>query len=74
MTAMIGAFLGWDQMLLVVFIASLAGTVVGLALIAFRGGDGKSRLPLGTFLGLAGIAVSFVGGPVTTWYRGLLHG
>jgi leader peptidase (prepilin peptidase)/N-methyltransferase len=74
MTAMLGAFLGWDQMLLVVFIASLAGTVVGLALIALGGGNGKSRLPLGTFLGLAGIAVTFVGEPVTAWYRGLLHG
>jgi len=47
---------------------------VGLALIALCGGNGKSRLPLGTFLGLAGIAVSFVGEPVTAWYRGLLHG
>jgi leader peptidase (prepilin peptidase) / N-methyltransferase len=74
MTATIGAFLGWDQTLLVVFIASLTGTVVGLALIAFRGGHGRSRLPLGTFLGLAGIVVTFVGEPVTTWYRGLLHG
>ena len=74
MTAMIGAFLGWEQTLLVVFIASVAGTLVGLALIAFRGGNGKSRLPLGTFLGLAGIVVAFVGEPVTAWYRGLLHG
>ena len=74
MTAMIGAFLGWDQMLLAVFIASVAGTLVGLGLIAFRGGNGKYALPLGTFLGLAGIVVTFVGGPVTTWYRGLLHG
>ena len=74
MTAMLGAFLGWDQMLLAVFLASILGTVVGLALIAFRGGNGKYALPLGTFLGLAGILVTFVGDPVTTWYRGLLHG
>jgi leader peptidase (prepilin peptidase)/N-methyltransferase len=74
MTAMLGAFLGWDQMLLTVFLASVAGTVVGLALIAFRGGNGKYALPLGTFLGLAGIVVTFVGGPVTAWYRSLLHG
>lgn len=74
MTAMIGAFLGWDQMLLAVFIASVAGTLVGLGLIALRRADGKYALPLGTFLGLAGIVVAFVGEPVTTWYRGLLHG
>ena len=74
MAAMIGAFLGWDQMLLTVLIASVAGTLVGLALIAFWGGSGKSKIPLGTFLGLAAIVVSFVGEAVTTWYRGFLHG
>ena len=74
MTAMIGAYLGWDQMLLAVFIASVAGTLVGLGLIAFRRANGKYALPLGTFLGLAGIVVAFVGEPVTAWYRGLLHG
>jgi leader peptidase (prepilin peptidase)/N-methyltransferase len=74
MTAMLGAFLGWDQMLLAVFLASVVGTVVGLGLMAARRADGKYALPLGTFLGLAGIAATFVGEPVTTWYRQLLHG
>ena len=74
MTAMIGAVLGWDQMLLTVLIASVAGTLVGFALIGFWGGSRKSKIPLGTFLGLAGIVVAFVGEPVTAWYRGFLHG
>jgi len=74
MTAMLGAFLGWDQMLLAVFVASVTGTVIGLGLIAFRGRDRQYPLPLGTFLGLAGIVVAFVGEPVTAWYRGLLNG
>jgi leader peptidase (prepilin peptidase)/N-methyltransferase len=74
MTAMIGAFMGWDQTLLTVLIASVAGTLVGFALIAFWGGNRKSKIPLGTFLGLAGIVVAFVGEPVTAWYRGFLHG
>jgi leader peptidase (prepilin peptidase) / N-methyltransferase len=73
MTAMLGAFLGWDQMLLTVFVATLAGTIVGVMLIVFRGGSGKSKIPLGTFLGLSGLVVTFVGEPVTAWYRGLLH-
>jgi len=74
MTAMLGSFLGWQKMLLTVFLASLAGTLVGLALIALRGRDGKHALPLGTFLGAAGIAVLFVGDPLLDWYRGLFHG
>jgi leader peptidase (prepilin peptidase)/N-methyltransferase len=72
MTAMLGAFLGWQGMLLTVFLAALAGTAVGVSLMVFGGRDGRYPLPLGTFLGLAGIAVVFAGEPVLTWYRGLL--
>ena len=72
MTAMLGAFLGWEKLLLTVFMATLGGTLVGLALMAFAGRSGRHALPLGTFLGLAGIAVVFVGEPVLDWYGGLL--
>jgi len=74
MTAMMGAFLGWQKLLLAVFVATLGGTVVGLGLMAFGGRTSRHALPLGTFLGLAAIAVVFAGGPVLEWYRGLLHG
>ena len=74
MTAMLGAFLGWEKLLLTVFVATLSGTVVGLGLMAFGGRSGRHALPLGTFLGIAGIAVVFAGQPVLDWYRGLLHG
>jgi len=73
MTAMLGAFLGWEKLLLVVFVATLAGTVVGLGLMAFGGRSSRHPLPLGTFLGLTGIAVVFLGDPVIEWYRGLLR-
>jgi leader peptidase (prepilin peptidase) / N-methyltransferase len=74
MTAMLGAFLGWQGMVLTVFLASVMGTVVGVALILFAGRTREAKLPLGTFLGLAGIAVVFVGDPLLAWYRGLLAG
>lgn len=74
MTAMLGAFLGWQGMLLTVFLASVLGTVVGLGLMLFAGRTSQHKLPLGTFLGLAGIAVVFVGEPLLTWYKGLLAG
>ena len=72
MVAMLGAFLGWPKMLLAVFLASVAGTLVGLSLVAFRGRDFQHKLPLGTFLGAAGIVVVLVGDPLVAWYRGLL--
>jgi leader peptidase (prepilin peptidase)/N-methyltransferase len=74
MAAMLGAFLGWQKMLLTVLLASVGGTAVGLALVALRGRDMRYALPFGTFLGLAGIVVVFVGGPILEWYRGLYHG
>ena len=74
MAAMLGAFLGWQKLLLTVFAATLGGTIVGVALMAFGGRDSRHALPLGTFLGLAGIAVVFVGQPVIDWYGGLLRG
>lgn len=72
LAAMLGAFLGWQKLLLVVFLASFAGTVVGVAVILARRGGFQHRLPLGTFLGAAGIVVLFVGDPLVDWYRRLL--
>jgi leader peptidase (prepilin peptidase) / N-methyltransferase len=69
MAALLGAFLGWQKMLLTVFLAALSGTVVGLGLIAFRGRDFQFKLPFGTFLGAAGIVCIFAGDPIVAWYR-----
>jgi leader peptidase (prepilin peptidase)/N-methyltransferase len=74
MAAMLGAFLGWQKMLLVVFLAAMVGMVVGLALVAFRGRDMQFALPLGTFLGAAGLLVLFVGDPLLAWYSGFFRG
>jgi leader peptidase (prepilin peptidase)/N-methyltransferase len=74
MAAMLGACLGWQHMLLTVLVASITGTLVGLALMGFRGRSAQQPLPFGTFLGFSGVLVIFVGTPVLQWYAGLLHG
>ena len=74
LAAMLGAFLGWQKMLLTVLLASVAGTVVGLLAIALRGRDMRYALPLGTFLGGAGVLVVFLGDAIVAWYRGLFGG
>jgi leader peptidase (prepilin peptidase)/N-methyltransferase len=68
MLAMIGAFLGWQQVWAVVFLASIAGAVVGLLLTATRQRTLQSRLPFGTFLAVAAYAASIVGEPLVAWY------
>jgi leader peptidase (prepilin peptidase)/N-methyltransferase len=71
MAAMLGAFFGWKKMLLTIFLASLGGSVVGLSLIAFGGRDARQKIPLGTFLGAAGIVTSFAGDDLVRWYAAL---
>ena len=72
MAAMLGAFLGWQGLLLTVFLAAVAGTLVGVGLI-LSGRSSRQALPLGTFLAAAGIATVFVGQPVIAWYGNLLR-
>jgi leader peptidase (prepilin peptidase) / N-methyltransferase len=51
--AMIGAFLGWKSIIIVLLISSLLGTIAGLIVIIFKKGDLKYALPFGPFLSLA---------------------
>jgi leader peptidase (prepilin peptidase)/N-methyltransferase len=74
LVAMLGAFLGWQGVLLTIFLGSLAGAVVGLTLIALGRARGRTKVPFGSFLALAGIAAVFTGEPLLAWYRGLLRG
>ena len=71
MLAMIGAFLGWQQTLLTLFLASLAGSVVGVWLLASRRGGLQSALPFGTFLAIGALVSAVVGDQVVAWYVGL---
>jgi leader peptidase (prepilin peptidase)/N-methyltransferase len=68
MLAMIGAFLGWKLALVTLMMASLAGSVVGLALIASRRGTMKYALPFGTFLALGAAIAASVGSDLLAWY------
>ena len=70
MLAMIGAFLGWQQMLVTLLLASLLGSVVGIGMIALGLGDSKYALPLGSFLALAAIVTTATGDPIVQWYGG----
>ncbi len=75
MAAMLGAFLGWRATLLTIFLASVSGSLVGVGwALATRQRVLQKRLPLGTFLSLAAIAVTFVGQAVIDWYAELLRG
>jgi leader peptidase (prepilin peptidase)/N-methyltransferase len=70
MLAMIGAFLGWQLMLLTLVLASFAGSVVGMALMAARRAGPKTALPFGTFLAVGALVSAVAGGEIVGWYLG----
>ncbi len=70
MLALIGAFLGWQLVLLTLAVASVLGSVVGLGLIVARRGTMKLALPFGTFLAIAAMFAAAYGDPIVQWYVG----
>jgi leader peptidase (prepilin peptidase)/N-methyltransferase len=67
MLALIGAFLGWQQVLLTLVVSSFLGSVVGLPL-AIRQRDMKASMPFGTFLALAALLAATLGDRLIAWY------
>jgi leader peptidase (prepilin peptidase) / N-methyltransferase len=70
MLAMIGAFLGWKAVLVTLVLASFAGALIGVLLMAAQRGNMKFALPFGTFLALGAVAAMLVGDPLVAWYAG----
>jgi leader peptidase (prepilin peptidase)/N-methyltransferase len=68
MLAMIGAFLGWRLMLATLFVSTILGSIVGVALIALQKGNLKTALPFGCFLAIGAIIASVVGDSAVNWY------
>lgn len=66
--AMIGAFLGWQQTLVTIFIGALSGSVIGLFLMVFWGKTRKYPVPFGPFLSLGALVSLFAGPALWTWY------
>jgi leader peptidase (prepilin peptidase)/N-methyltransferase len=66
MMAMVGAFVGWQGVLLTIFLGALAGTAIFLPLTLL---GRKKLVPFGVFLSL-GAGVSYLIGPaIIEWYR-----
>jgi leader peptidase (prepilin peptidase)/N-methyltransferase len=72
MLAMIGAFLGHEMVVVVLFLSSVAGAAVGIVLAAAARVSMKERLPFGAFLAVAAYVASIVGEPLMNWYLGSL--
>jgi len=52
--AMLGAWMGWQAVLTIIFISSFVGAMVGIMLILLRGHDKDVPIPFGPYLAMAG--------------------
>ena len=68
MLAMIGAFVGWRLTLVTLMMASFAGSIIGVLMIAMRRGSLKYALPFGTFLAMGAALAATVGQSLLDWY------
>ena len=65
--AMIGAFLGWQMVLLTIFVSAVIGSVVGIIIKLKTSG---SYIPYGPYLALGALAAIFYGERIISWYIG----
>lgn len=68
MMAMIGGLMGWKSVLLITFLGSLSGSVIGIFLMVYKGKGRKSKIPFGPFLALGTVITLFFGQEILIWY------
>jgi len=72
LAAMLGAFAGWRDVPLMLFLAFFSGAIVGLVLVGtHRTRDGDHAVPFGPFLALGALAVLLWGDVILHWYFAL---
>jgi len=69
LAAVLGAFLGWERLLVGIFLAVTLGAVGG---IIGRIAGGKRMIPFGPYLLLGALCALLFGGAIIDWYLGLL--
>jgi leader peptidase (prepilin peptidase)/N-methyltransferase len=67
--AMIGAFLGWQSLLFIVFASSFFGSIFGIITIIVQGKGSKTKIPFGPFLSFAALMYLFFQNDIIKlWY------
>lgn len=69
LAAVLGAFLGWEKLLVAIFLAVTIGAVGG---VIARVAGGSRLVPFGPYLLLGGLVSLLVGGGIIDWYLGML--
>jgi len=71
MMFMVGAYLGWRETILTIFLAVLSSSIIGILLMFQQGRRNMQMLlPFGVFLGIGSVAALLFGPQIITWYAG----
>ena len=68
----IGAFLGWQAVLFVVFASACLGSIVGVTFIALGKNELGGKIPFGPYLAAAALIWLFGGHGIFEWYLNVL--
>ena len=71
MLAMIGAWMGWRALLFIILLSSLAGSLIGGALLLLSRQGVRTRIPFGPFLALGTLIYLFFGHEIVSWFNQL---
>jgi leader peptidase (prepilin peptidase) / N-methyltransferase len=66
--AMIGAFLGWDAVILTILLSSLIGSITGIIIMVLKGKDFTYAIPFGPFPSLSAVIALFYKNEIISWY------
>ena len=70
--AMLGAWLGWQSLPLIIIVSSMLGSVIGIGLIIIGGHNKSQPIPFGPYLALAGWISLLFGNQLTQMYYNLM--
>ncbi|MDO8582281.1 MAG: prepilin peptidase [bacterium] len=70
--ALMGAIVGWPNILLALFVAYISGAIVGGALLLFHRVTRKSQMAFGTFLAASTVFTMFWGDAIVQWYSKII--
>ncbi|MFZ2726158.1 MAG: prepilin peptidase [Methylococcaceae bacterium] len=66
--ALLGAWLGWQYLVLIILLSSLVGAIVGISLIVTGKQTRSKPIPFGPYLAAAGWLALLWGEPLNHWY------
>ncbi len=72
LAAMLGAFFGWRAVIFILLMASLIGSIFGIAAILIMRKKLTFEIPFGPFLSAAGLIYLFFGTALINWYLSLI--